>query len=83
MTKISCSVCGIEYHIPAHYCAKRQQDHKSFFCPNGHPQHFPQDSEADVLRRRLQRTEADLVAEKTTREKAERAAKRLKRQVKP
>lgn len=77
-----CSSCGIEYHMPNHYCTKREQDHKTFYCPNGHAQHFPTDTEADVLRRSLQRTQTELTQEITAREKAERAVTRLKRQVK-
>lgn len=82
MTKIVCTVCGIEYHIPTHYCTKRQEDHKNLYCPNGHSQYFPADCAADVLRRDLQRTQAALHEAEAAREKAEGAVARLKRQAK-
>lgn len=54
---ITCSQCGIGFGLPSHFETKRLEDHATFYCPNGHGQHFPQESEAEALRRRLKAQE--------------------------
>ena len=41
--------CGIVWAIPAHYKAERKNDHELFYCPNGHGQHYPQQSREEKL----------------------------------
>lgn len=38
---ISCYRCGIEFGVPEDYDRARVRDHRSFYCPNGHGQHYP------------------------------------------
>src|ERR1039458_7065019 len=33
-----CCVCGLAYAMPAEFRAKRVEDGKTFYCPNGHTQ---------------------------------------------
>lgn len=49
-----CATCGIIMVLPASYARKRRADHESFYCPNGHRQHFPQESEAEKLKKLLE-----------------------------
>lgn len=49
----SCSQCGIKYGLPLEFRAARMNDHKTFTCPNGHAQHYPQETEADALRKQV------------------------------
>jgi hypothetical protein len=48
-----CCVCGIEFAMPAYFVRKRREDHVDFHCPNGHPQHFTGETEAEKLKRQL------------------------------
>lgn len=48
-----CSQCGIVYGLPKEFAAARRNDHKTFTCPNGHPQYFPQETDADKLNKQV------------------------------
>lgn len=47
---LACSDCGIYFSIPKQYEVKRREDHKTFYCPNGHGQYFPQKSDSDRVK---------------------------------
>lgn len=50
----ACAVCGIQFAAPEHYVKKRRDDHKDFYCPNGHVLVFTGESEAQKLRAELE-----------------------------
>ena len=78
LTHVECSECGINYGLSGHYERKRTEDHKTFYCPNGHNQHFPAESEAEKLRRQLkdqQKYADNLNAQLTQSESSLRATK--------
>ena len=55
MVTLECCGCHIIFGIPKEFydeCDEKKQG-KSFFCPNGHEQHFIGKSEEDKLRDRL------------------------------
>lgn len=52
--------CGITYGITKAFERFRRADHKSFYCPNGHSQYFPGESDAERLRRVLNEKELEL-----------------------
>jgi len=56
-TTITCchAGCGIVWGVPNTWERKRLEDKKLFYCPNGHAQGFFGESEADKLRRELDR----------------------------
>lgn len=66
------SRCGIEFHVPATWMETKSNDHSYFSCPNGHRQHFPQESDEEKLRRRAERAEQNLAYEQDRAEGAER-----------
>ena len=75
-----CAACGIEFSMPAHFVNTRRKDGKSFYCPNGHSQHYAE-SEADKLRRERDRLKQEqawyedrLKHHREERERAERSA---------
>jgi len=41
LTTSVCSECGVVYALPCHFRETRLEDHATFYCPNGHRQHFP------------------------------------------
>ena len=51
---ISCCICGVAFGVPSHMKEKRLNDQQSFFCPNGHKQHFTGLSEVERLRKQLE-----------------------------
>lgn len=48
-----CSECGIYYYVPSQWRKNRREDHVGFYCPNGHNQYFPAESDAEKLRKEL------------------------------
>lgn len=52
---VQCASCAIKYAIPRKFVSERRDDHKSFYCPNGHSQWFPGKSDAEKLRAELER----------------------------
>jgi hypothetical protein len=68
---IECCNCGLRFAVPRSWERSRRDDHKSFYCPNGHPQSFVGKSEAEIAR-------DELAKEKQRREWAEAEAKRLR-----
>lgn len=47
--------CGISFALADEFIAARRKDHATFFCPNGHQRYFPQDNEAEKLRKQVER----------------------------
>jgi hypothetical protein len=56
-----CCNCGVTFAFPADLMrmAREKGPNKTFYCPNGHPQHFTT-SEVDRLKKQLERKEAEL-----------------------
>ena len=52
---VTCCNCGIVFGMESNYIRERKRDHKFWTCPNGHRQHWAQQSEADRLRDQLAR----------------------------
>lgn len=49
----TCISCGVHFAVPIKYMEERKGDHKSFCCPNGHRQYYPQQTEGEILKRKL------------------------------
>lgn len=43
--------CGISFCVPQWWHKGKRDNHSWWYCPNGHHQHFPQDSDEEKLRR--------------------------------
>lgn len=69
-TEICCN-CGMLFAMPADVQRRRREDHKSFFCPAGHGQHYTGPTEADKLRREVEREREVREAAETRAGKAE------------
>lgn len=63
-----CIECFMKFLVPKGFSARRQQDKRSFYCPNGHSMSY-RESEADRLKAQL------LQQQQATRAAEERAAK--------
>ena len=53
LTTITCCTCAITFAVPDEWEARRREDHKGFFCPNGHSLTFTGKTEAENLREQL------------------------------
>lgn len=49
--------CGIVFGIEASYREELKRTHGSFYCPNGHSQHFTAETDAERIQKQLKRTE--------------------------
>lgn len=56
----TCSECGVQFAITEEFENKLRESHQTFYCPNGHSRYFPQDNEAEKLRKELKRKEQEL-----------------------
>lgn len=80
--------CGILFAIPIDFSNNRRDDHATFYCPNGHQQFYPGESDVEKARRETRETQARLnqaeharlVAVKE-REKAIRDKRKVERRV--
>lgn len=66
-----CCSCGMTFAVPTEFDRRRREDHKTFYCPSGHPQSYTGKSEeqkqrerAQLLERRLANRDEDLRAER-------------------
>jgi uncharacterized coiled-coil protein SlyX len=59
----TCYLCGIPFAMPADLMARRLEDHRNFWCPNGHDQHYLAETEAQRLAKEL-RAKNDELARK-------------------
>ena len=84
----SCSECGTTFAAPDVWLRGRRRDHATFYCPNGHGQHFPGKSdlerakaEAEALRGRLATARQDAKFQREERERVERSRAAVKGQL--
>lgn len=75
LTTVACCNCGVMFGVPERLRAARREDHGSFYCPNGHGNHYPAKNEAEQLRERLQQAEAQATHWRDQAEAAERSAR--------
>lgn len=79
---ITCSKCGVTFSLPSTFVAGLRNSHDTFYCPNGHPQYFPGETEAERLRKQLEEKERQLQFERqratTNYEQRQKAEKRVR-----
>lgn len=76
-----CCNCGMTFGVPADFNARRLEDHKDFYCPAGHSQHYIGKTEAqkereraDAAERQLQYARSSAQAARDQRDQAYRSA---------
>jgi hypothetical protein len=50
-THLHCYKCGIIFSVPDRWYDHRCEDHRPFFCPNGHRQHMSPEEPPDTVKR--------------------------------
>ena len=81
--QITCANCGVSFGVPAMFDSKRRENHANFYCPSGHVNYYPAETEAEQLRRELgaekTRHQATLARLNTTERRAKKAERQIKR----
>jgi len=47
LARLTCSQCGVSYWITEKHESHLRRCHNSFWCPNGHSQYFPGETDAE------------------------------------
>lgn len=68
----TCCNCGVEFGMPSEVNRRRHQDGGSFYCPNGHSQHYTQ-SEVQKLQKQLDEAKRDAEWQRQLRDKADKS----------
>lgn len=50
---VECAVCGLPFGITQHFERQRRADHANFWCPSGHTNHYPGETDEERLRKKL------------------------------
>ena len=82
MSKFECCRCGVCFAIPQKLENERRKDHQEFYCPNGHRQHFSQESEAERYKRLWESEQRQTAEWREAKVGAERARDRAQKEIK-
>lgn len=78
-TAETCYACGVQFCMTTALYQQRSSDHGTFYCPNGHGQHYAGktsvEKERDALKAQLQREQAARESAERSRKWAESRAK--------
>lgn len=74
LTTEVCCACGCLFAMPTDMQQRRVEDHKSFYCPNGHPQQYTGEREAQRLQRELNAAIQSRDAARSSRDYAQKEA---------
>lgn len=55
---ISCYKCGVSFGVSQSFRNQLRESHESFYCPNGHSQHFYGKTDAEKIQEKLDRERA-------------------------
>jgi len=55
----TCGECGVMFAMTRAFAGERVKDRRTFYCPNGHKRVFTGETEADRLKRELERERHD------------------------
>jgi hypothetical protein len=80
---ISCGECGIAFSVPAWWRTERLRDHRTWYCPNGHPRAYNGETneerrirELEAEKQKLQRWHADARQDATIEREARKSVER-------
>lgn len=55
---VDCANCAVSFGMPTPLYQSRKKDHASFYCPSGHSNYFPAETEEERLKKELSRAQA-------------------------
>lgn len=68
----TCGECGVAFGMPQDFVAARKNDHRCFYCPNGHCRAWKGETEEERLKRSLEWKSNELERERSNRQRTER-----------
>lgn len=77
----TCCTCGVLFAIPAHLRAQLRKNHNWFYCPNGHTQHYTSETDAEKLKKQVERLTKEKEWAVQAQTKAEAETAKLKKRV--
>jgi len=80
---IECCNCCLPFGVTAYFDRRRREDHQTFYCPVGHPNYYPAESDLEKERRKSQMLADQVRMEREQREKLERQLRRVEKGVCP
>lgn len=80
-TAVGCANCGTTFWMTESLEGQRRKDHKSFYCPNGHDNYWPQESDAERYKRLMRQAEDRAAAARAEADQAEASRRAWKGQV--
>lgn len=78
LTTITCGDCGIVFAMPDWYVTARRNDHRTWYCPNGHGRAWLQETREEKLARELKSARALAVSRGDQLEATERSLRAQK-----
>ncbi len=51
-----CSECGVIFQVTQEFSENRQEDGQTFYCPNGHAQHYADSDEEKITKLEAEKT---------------------------
>jgi len=69
LTEHCCTVCKITYWITAKHESCLRDCHNTFYCPNGHTQYYPHETEEEKLKKKLKILESNYTYESSERKR--------------
>lgn len=83
LVTIECAGCGVLFAVTKAYDDRRREDHKTFYCPNGHHNYFsgPSKKDQEIAQLKREREEAERTATRALQAQAS-AERSLKASVK-
>jgi hypothetical protein len=77
---VCCGECGVQFAMTTEFRQARMNDHKVFWCPNGHRRYYSGENKEEELRRKLDQQSASFERERQSHQRTERSRKLLARQ---
>lgn len=82
MNELTCVNCGLTFGVTEGFEQVRRADHREFWCPNGHAQHFAAETEADRYRRMYEEAQSGRNVLRVEYESLKRSAAKAKKELK-
>lgn len=79
---LTCASCGAIFAVESNFERSKRENHDTFYCPNGHSQWFPHETEAEKLRKELRRKEQELADQVRAKLEAQAEAEKVNRRLK-
>lgn len=57
---LSCCACGMTFAVPKSWETDRRREHDTWYCPNGHGQHFPGKTDAEKAKAEAEKLRSEL-----------------------